>query len=123
MWLDSTASSDASAGVAFEVNPPWRKLMRWYTERLVLLWTLCFLAMAVAPEGSGAVVAVSAAAVMIAAAVGSRYVAVALRVRTLTVGERALEHRNGIERKPEPQHPDTAGRPRPRAPGRILLVT
>jgi len=42
---------------------------------------------------------------------------VAAAPRTLQVGDRAERHRNALDRTPEPAHPATAGRPRPRAPG------
>jgi hypothetical protein len=97
--------------------------MRWYAERLVLLSTLCLLALAVTPEGSGgAAVAVSAAALMIAAAATVRALTFATRVLSTPAAERDFARRNDIESEPEPQHPSTAGRPRPRAPGRILPV-
>jgi hypothetical protein len=97
--------------------------MRWYAERLVLLSTLCFLALAVSPEGSGgAAVAVSAAALLIAAAVTAQVLVLVGRLAGVPVAERAFARRNGTERQPEPQHPATAGRPRPRAPGQLLPV-
>jgi hypothetical protein len=112
-----TGSVGPKPGFAEEVA------MRWYAERLVLLSTLCFLAFAVSPEGSGgAAVAVSAAALMIAAAATVRALAVALRAPRVPAAERAFARRNDTEQDPEPQHPSTAGRPRPRAPGRILPV-
>jgi hypothetical protein len=98
--------------------------MRWYAERLVLLSTLCVLALALSPDGGGgaAVVVVSAAALAIATAATLRALACALRVPSAPVSERASARRTDMERDPEPQHPLTAGRPRPRAPGRILPV-
>ncbi len=97
--------------------------MRWYAERLVLLSTLCVLAFALSPDGGGAtVVVVSAAALAIATAATLCTLACALRVPSAPVSERAFARRTDMERDPEPQHPLTAGRPRPRAPGRILPV-
>jgi hypothetical protein len=97
--------------------------MRWYAERLVLLSALCFLAHAVSPEGSaGAAVAVSAAALMIAAAATVRVLALATRVLSTPAAERDFTRRTDSGSEPEPEHPSTAGRPRPRAPGRILPV-
>ena len=96
--------------------------MRWYAERLVLLVTLCLVAYATAPEGSsGAAVAVSAAA-LIAAAATVRALAFALRMPRVPAADREFARRNDSEAEPEPHHPATAGRPRPRAPGRILPV-
>jgi hypothetical protein len=97
--------------------------MRRYLERLVLLSTVCALALALSPEGSGgAAVAVSAAALLIAAAATTRALVFAARVPRAPAAERAFARRNGTEPEPAPQHPSTAGRARPRAPWHILLV-
>ena len=97
--------------------------MHRYPARIVLLSTLCFLAVALAADGgSSAAVAVSAAALLIAAAATTRALVAALRALGVPVAVRAFARRNGIEQDPEPEHPSTAGRPRPRAPGRILPV-
>lgn len=85
-------------------------------QRLVMAMTLSLLAVVVAqPEPSGLLVA-GLAAVVVAAALSARYAAVVVRSRELTVGSRAREHREALSVMPEPRHPDTAGRPRTRAP-------
>lgn len=91
--------------------------MRWFTERLVMLMTVTFLVLAVAQsaEPSSLLLAgvVAAAAAMLLLA---HYSAVTVARQSITVGGRAREHRESLSEVPAPQHPDTAGRPRTRAP-------
>lgn len=60
--------------------------------------------------------------VALAAAIGAiahRLVAVAAQ-RRRQIGGRAPRHRESLDRMAEPTHPDTAGKPRPRAPGAVV---
>lgn len=62
----------------------------------------------------------------IAVAATALAVAIAASPRVVGVGNRAARHRAALDRVPAPAHPDTAGRPRPRAPGadrRAALAT
>lgn len=62
------------------------------------------------------------ASVALAGAIGalaSRLVAVAAQ-RRRQIGGRAPRHRESLDRMAEPTHPDTAGKPRPRAPGVVV---
>lgn len=80
--------------------------------------TLSFLVLVVAQaEPSGLLVA-GLAAIVVAAALSARYAAIAVRSHELTVGSRARQHREALSVMPAPRHPDTAGRPRTRAPAR-----
>jgi Family of unknown function (DUF6412) len=93
--------------------------MSWLRQRLVMVMTLSFLVLVTAQaEPSGLLVA-GLATIVVAAALSARYAAVAVRSREITVGSRAREHREALSVMPEPRHPDTAGRPRTRAPARL----
>lgn len=75
---------------------------------------------AVTGPSAGSILA-AVAAVGLAGAVGMlarRLIAVAPR-RRIMVGSRSRRHRESIDRAVEPRHPDTAGKPRPRAPGAV----
>ena len=69
------------------------------------------------------IVLVSIAAGAIAAIVAVRFAVLAVRHRELTIGARARAHRQALRRTPAPQHPRTAGRPRPRAPAQSITAT
>lgn len=87
-------------------------------QRLVILMTLSFLALAMAQPEQSALIVTAVAAVAITALLCARHAALAVGIHELTVGGRAREHRELLSASPEPQHPDTAGRPRSRAPAR-----
>jgi len=78
--------------------------------------TLSFLVLVVGQSDPSGLLVVGLAAVVVAAALSARYAAVVVRTRELTVGSRSREHREVLSVTPEPQHPETAGRPRTRAP-------
>jgi len=84
-------------------------------ERLVVILTAVVVALSI--SGGEPLVALAAVAgVAIAAVLIARHSTDALRSRELTVGARARQHRESLAWMPAPQHPNTAGRPRPRAP-------
>jgi hypothetical protein len=87
-------------------------------QRLVMAMTLSFLVLAFAQSEPSGLLVAGLATVIVAAALSARYAAVAVRSREITVGSRAREHREALSVMPEPRHPDTAGRPRTRAPAR-----
>ena len=95
-----------------------RALITW----LVAVATLSLVTLGVAPgEPSTAVVTgvvVLAGAVLLA----SRYLAVLIVAFTLTVGSRARQHEEVLTRIAAPRHPNTAGRPRTRAPARSVAT-
>ena len=62
-------------------------------------------------------------AAAIAALVAVRFAVLAVRYREMASGVRARAHRQALGRMPAPQHPRTAGRPRPRAPALSIPVT
>ena len=78
--------------------------------------TLSFLVLVAAQSEPSGLLVAGLAAVVVAAALSARYAAVAVRSRELNVGSRARAHREALSVMPEPRHPDTAGRPRTRAP-------
>lgn len=92
-------------------------LVRWFTERLVMLMTVTFLVLAVAQSAQpstvlfAGVVAMAAGMLLLA-----HYSAVIVSRQSITVGGRSREHREPLSEMPAPRHPDTAGRPRTRAP-------
>jgi hypothetical protein len=90
--------------------------MSWLGQRVVMAMTLSFLVLVVAQSEPSALLVAGLAAVVVAAALSARYAAVIVRSRELNVGSRAREHREALSVMPEPRHPDTAGRPRTRAP-------
>lgn len=92
--------------------------MSFFRQRLVMAMTLSFLVLVVAQSEPSGLLVAGLASVVVAAALSARYAAVVVRSRELTVGSRAREHREALSAMPEPRHPDTAGRPRTRAPAR-----
>ena len=94
--------------------------MRALYERIVMVTTMLFVALAIAQGGSTAVLVASIAAVAVVSVVAVRYAALVTRSRELVVGERAHAHREVLSGMPEPSHPSTAGRPLTRAPARSI---
>ncbi|MHA6667690.1 hypothetical protein ACX3O0_02340 [Homoserinimonas sp. A447] len=90
--------------------------MSWLRQRLVIIMTLSFLALVIAQAEPSGLLAAGLATILVAAALSARHAAVAVRSLELTVGSRAREHREVLSVMPEPRHPNTAGRPRTRAP-------
>jgi len=91
--------------------------MRTVYERLVVILTAVLVALTIS-GGEPLVALAGVAAIAIAAVLIARHTSAALRSRELTVGSRARQHRESLQWMPAPQHPNTAGRPRPRAPSR-----
>ena len=96
--------------------------MRFLLERLVMVMTVSFLATAVAQGEPSTLVFAGIAALAVCTVLAARYAAHVIRSHDAGSGERAREHRQSLVGMPEPQHPDTAGRPRTRAPSRALAV-
>jgi hypothetical protein len=103
-----------------------------FRQYVVVTVTLLLLATAqvptaVAPTGSPSgdtmtLVVAGLAVLAVAALAGARYAAGVIRSPEITVGGRAREHRQVLGMMPAPQHPATAGRPRPRAPSQSIAV-
>jgi hypothetical protein len=94
--------------------------MRALYERMVVVSTVLFVALAVAQGGSTTVFVASVAAVAVAGIVAVRYAAVVTGSGELVVGARAHAHREALSTSPSPSHPSTAGRPLTRAPARSV---
>lgn len=92
--------------------------MRPLNARLVAVATVLFLALAVTQLGDPAAVVASIATVVLASAIAGALVVA--HSRELTVGARAQARRQALYAVPEPSHPTTAGRPRTRAPSRVV---
>ena len=94
--------------------------MRTILERLTVTLAVVFFVLTIAD--SSAILLGAIAAVAVVALVGSRYAAVSIRARSITVGARARQHRESMSSLPAPSHPDTAGRTRSRAPSQSLAA-
>ncbi|MBX3093877.1 MAG: hypothetical protein KF680_04955 [Cryobacterium sp.] len=89
----------------------------------VILLTASFLTLALAqPEPSMSLVT-GVAVVALGALLAARIVVGVAGAQELMIGARSREHREVLGALPEPQHPDTDGRPRSRAPSRVVSAT
>lgn len=97
--------------------------MKALQERLAVTLTVAFVAYALVLQAQSDA-ALLTTAVMLAAAftLGARYLAVGISAGELRVGARSRAHREVLSRAIEPQHPNTAGRPRTRAPARAEAI-
>ena len=91
--------------------------MRALHKHLVMLLTVSFLVLAVAQAEPSAMLVAGVAVLAASALLGARYLAVTIVALKLMIGSRSREHRESLTRIPAPSHPNTAGRPQPRAPG------
>ena len=87
-----------------------------------MLMTASFFALAVMQSEPSALLLASALALAVGVLLAARIVS-APCARELCVGSRAREHRELLRSLPEPQHPDTDGRPRSRAPSLVVSTT
>ena len=81
-----------------------------------MVMTVSFLVLSIAQAEPSSLVFAGIAALAVGAVLAARYAAVVIRSQEITVGDRARQHRQSLVGMPAPQHPDTAGRPRTRAP-------
>lgn len=89
----------------------------------VILLTASFLALALAQSESSVSLVTGVAVVALGVLLAARIVVGVASAHELTVGARSREHREVLGALPEPQHPDTDGRPRSRAPARVVSAT
>lgn len=87
-----------------------------------MVLTVSFLVVSIAQAEPTSMVFAAMAALAVGAVLAARYAAVVIRSQEHTAGERAREHRQSMVGMPEPQHPDTAGRPRTRAPSQVTAA-
>lgn len=93
--------------------------MKALQERLAVTLTVAFVAYALVLQAPSDAALLTTAVMLAAAfALGARYLAVAITAGELHVGARSRAHREVLSSVIEPQHPNTAGRPRTRAPAR-----
>lgn len=97
--------------------------MKALQERFAVTLTVAFVVYALVlhtPTDAGLLTT----AVMLAAAftLGARYLAVTISAGELRIGARSRAHREVLSRVIEPQHPNTAGRPRTRAPAAVAAT-
>ena len=81
-----------------------------------MVLTVSFLVLSNAQAEPSSLVFAGIAALAVGAVLAARHAAVVIRSQEITVGDRARQHRQSLVGMPAPQHPDTAGRPRTRAP-------
>ena len=88
-----------------------------------MLMTASFLALAIAQSEPSAALVAGVAVAAIGILLSARILVGVAGTHELRVGARAREHREVLGALPEPQHPDTDGRPRSRAPSRVAQAT
>jgi disulfide bond formation protein DsbB len=96
--------------------------MQWARERLVMIMTLVFVALAVAQTGSTATLAIGVALAAVGVVLGAQIASREIHWREITVGGRARAHKESLAGMASPRHPATPGRPRSRAPGRSFAA-
>lgn len=87
-----------------------------------MVLTVSFLALALSQTDPSTLFLASVAVVAIGVLLSARCAVGIAGSREIMVGLRARQHRELLAALPEPQHPDTAGRPRSRAPSRSETV-
>jgi len=85
-------------------------------QAFVALLGLLAITISVGAMNSSFGLAVGVAAVLITVVVAARYAAVVMRGQNPGLSADLWMHRQALCAEPAPQHPDTAGRPRTRAP-------
>ncbi len=96
--------------------------MRLLVTWLVAAATLSLVTLASVPAEPSTVIVTSVVVLTGAVLLASRYLAVLIVAVTLTVGSRAHQHGEVLTRIAAPRHPNTAGRPRTRAPARSVAT-
>lgn len=96
--------------------------MQWLTTRTVTLMTASFFALALVQSEPSALLVAATVTLAMGALFAARVI-FAPDARELGVGSRARAHREPLRALPEPQHPDTDGRPRSRAPSLVVSAT
>jgi hypothetical protein len=93
------------------------------STRIVAVATALFVVFALMQSASAGAMVASVVALAVASACAVRIAGVVGVSREVTVGARAHAHRESMLGMPAPQHPDTAGRPRTRAPSMVVATT
>lgn len=97
--------------------------MFFLSSRYAAFAGLLFLAVALTQGATAGSLIASVAAVVLATACAVRLTGVILGSRHTSVSELARERERVMAGMPAPQHPDTAGRPRTRAPSTVVSAT
>lgn len=84
--------------------------------RATTLLSAAVLLLAIAQPGASSTLAAGAAVIATAALLVAVHVALQAVAPELTVGSRSHQHREVLSSMAAPRHPNTAGRPRTRAP-------
>lgn len=95
---------------------PDRMLKAVVFLRASTLLSAAVLLLALAQPGSSTTLAAGAAVIASAALLAAVHVALQVVAPELTVGSRSHQHREVLSSMAAPRHPNTAGKPRPRAP-------
>lgn len=93
------------------------------STRIAAAAAVLFVVFALMQSTSAGAIVASVVALAVATACAVRIAGVVGVSREVTVGERAHAHRESMLGMPAPQHPDTAGRPRTRAPSMVVPTT
>lgn len=105
--------------------------MRWLNDHLVMPMTILFFAATVSALTASLIIGHNEPSTAFLATMAAVWIGMVLTARCavrldgpreLTVDKRAHEHRESMSGMPAPQHPDTAGRPRSRAPSQLPRV-
>jgi len=87
-----------------------------FTRAFAALLGLLAMVLSVGAMNPSLGLAVGVAAVLVTVVVAARYAAIVMQSHNPGLGADLWMHRQALCAEPAPQHPDTAGRPRTRAP-------
>lgn len=96
--------------------------MRWLDERVVTALAALFTVFAIVQPDPSTAVLLGVAACAVGLALAAAHSATLNRATVIPVGQPARQRREAPRAEPAPLHPDTAGRPRTRAPSQSLMV-
>lgn len=96
--------------------------MRWLDERVLAALVVLVTGFALVQPDPSVVILAGVAVCAIGLTVAAVHSATRHGATAITVVQPTSQHRLETRAEPAPLHPDTAGRPRPRAPSRSRLV-
>lgn len=96
--------------------------MRWLDKRVATVMAVLFTVFVIVQPDPSTVVLAGVAACAIGLALAAVHSVTLNDATVTTTGQPARQHRQAPRAEPAPLHPDTAGRPRTRAPSQSLPV-
>lgn len=96
--------------------------MRWLDERVATVLAALFVLFAIGQSDTSTAVLAGVVVVAIGLVLAAVHSTVMSAATALAVGQPARQHRQALRADPAPVHPDTAGRPRTRAPSQSPMV-